>query len=126
MKTKTEFILPLANQVIQILKEVQQFTGTGKYVFPSFMKKDKPMSDNTRIGALRRMGYTKEEFVPHSFRAMFSTIAYENMEEHRYSIEVTEALLSHKKLNKVKEVYNPTSYKKSTIELIEVYSNHSN
>ena len=51
MKTKTEFILPLANQVIEILKEVQQFTGTGKYVFPSFTKKDKPMSDNTLIGA---------------------------------------------------------------------------
>jgi hypothetical protein len=23
------------------------------------------------------MGYTKDEFVPHGFRAMFSTIAYE-------------------------------------------------
>jgi integrase len=57
---------------------VQQFTGTGKYVFPSFKSKDRPMSDNILIGALRRMGYTKEEFVPHSFRAMFSTIAYEN------------------------------------------------
>ena len=55
MKTKTEFILPLANQVIEILKEVQQFTGTGKYVFPSFTKKDKPMSDNTLIGS-RRFG----------------------------------------------------------------------
>ena len=55
LKTKTEFILPLANQVIEILKEVQQFTGTGKYVFPSFTKKDKPMSDNTLIGALRRI-----------------------------------------------------------------------
>ena len=71
MKTKTEFILPLANQVIEILKEVQQFTGTGKYVFPSFTKKDKPMSDNTLIGALRRMGYTKEKFIPHNFRVMF-------------------------------------------------------
>ena len=37
--TKTEFILPLANQVIEILKEVQQFTGTGIYVFPSFTKR---------------------------------------------------------------------------------------
>ena len=36
MKTKMEFILPLANQVIEILKEVQPFTGNGKYVFPSF------------------------------------------------------------------------------------------
>lgn len=49
MKTKTEFILPLTNQVIEILKEVQQFTGTGKYVFPSFRSEDRPMSDNTLL-----------------------------------------------------------------------------
>ena len=42
------------------------------------------------------MGFTKEEFVQHSFRAMFSTIAYENIAEHRCSGEVIEALLSHK------------------------------
>lgn len=58
------------------------------------------MSDNTLISALIRMGYTKEKFVPHSFRAMFSTIAYENMEEHGYSGKVIEALLSHKESNK--------------------------
>ncbi|WP_206423285.1 tyrosine-type recombinase/integrase [Arcobacter peruensis] len=46
MKTKTEFILPLPNQVIEILEEVKQFTGNGQYVFPSFRAKDKPMSDN--------------------------------------------------------------------------------
>jgi hypothetical protein len=39
MKMKTEFILSLANQVVEILKEIQQFTGTGKYVFLSFTKK---------------------------------------------------------------------------------------
>ncbi len=47
MKTKIEFVLPLANPVIEILEEVQQYTGNGKYVFPSFRGKDKPMSDNT-------------------------------------------------------------------------------
>ena len=126
MKTKIEFILPLPNQVIEILEEVKQFTGNGQYVFPSFRAKDKPMSDNTLIGALRRMGYTKEEFVPHSFRAMFSTIAYENMEEHGYSGEVIEALLSHKESNKVKEAYNRASYKKSMRGLSEWYSNYLN
>ncbi|KAB7886402.1 tyrosine-type recombinase/integrase [Poseidonibacter ostreae] len=124
MKTKIEFILPLPNQVIEILEEVKQFTGNGTYVFPSFRAKDKPMSDNTLIGALRRMGYTKEEFVPHSFRAMFSTIAYENMEEHGFSGEVIEALLSHKESNKVKEAYNRASYKKSMKGLINWYSNY--
>ncbi len=126
MKTKIEFILPLPNQVIEILKEVQQFTGNGKYVFPSFRGKDKPMSDNTLISAIRRMGFTKDEFVPHSFRAMFSTIAYENMEEHRYSGEVIEALLSHKESNKVKNAYNRASYKKSMRGLIYWYENYLN
>lgn len=78
---------------------MQLFTGNGKYVFPSVRSKDRPMSDNTLIGALRRMGYTKEEFVPHRFRAMFSTIAYENANSkdgHNFTGKVIEALLAHK------------------------------
>jgi len=124
MKTKIEFILPLPPEVIEILEDVKQYTGNSKYVFPSFRAKDKPMSDNTLISALRRMGYTKEEFVPHSFRAMFSTIAYENMEEHGYSGEVIEALLSHKESNKVKNAYNRASYKKSMRGLIKWYESY--
>jgi len=127
MKTKTEFILPLPNQVIEILEEVKQFTGNGQYVFPSFRAKDKPMSDNTLIGALRRMGYTKEEFVPHSFRAMFSTIAYENMNianGHDSSGEVIEALLAHKESNKIKEAYNRANYKEGMRNLIKWYANY--
>jgi integrase len=113
MKTKTEFILPLPHQVIKILKEVKEFSGSGKYVFPSFRAKDKPMSDNTLISAIRRMGYTKDEFVPHGFRAMFSTIAYEkanNKDGHNYTGEVIEALLAHKEPNKVKGAYNRAKY----------------
>jgi integrase len=63
------------------------------------------MSDNTLIGALRRI----DEFVPHSFRAMFSTIAYENANSkdgHNFTGEVIEALLAHKR-----EAYNRSSYK---------------
>lgn len=126
MKTKIEFILPLPNNVIEILEEVKQFSGTGKYVFPSFRNKDKPMSDNTLISALRRMGYKKEEFVPHSFRAMFSTIAYENMDKHNCSSEVIEALLSHKESNKIKEAYNRANYKKAMKKLISWYADYLN
>jgi len=127
MKTKIEFNLPLPPQVIEILEEVKELTGEGKYVFPSFRAKDKPMSDNTLISALRRMGFTKEEFVPHSFRAMFSTIAYENLNEkngHNFTSEVIEALLAHKETNKVKEAYNRSSYKEAMRGLIFWYSNY--
>ena len=127
MKTKTEFILPLPPQVIKILKEVQKLSGRDKYVFPSYRDKNRPMSDNTLLGALRRMGFTKEEFVPHGFRAMFSTIAYENMNienGHTYTGEVIEALLAHKEQNKIKEAYNRSNYKDAMKDLICWYGNY--
>ena len=73
------------------------------------------------------MGFTKEEFVPHSFRAMFSTIAYENLNEkngHNFTSEVIEALLAHKESNKVKEAYNRSSYKEALRGLIYWYANY--
>jgi integrase len=124
LKTKTEFILPLSDSVIEILEDVKKYTSDSKYVFPSFRNKNKPMSDNTLISALRRMGYTKEEFVPHSFRAMFSTIAYENMNEHGCSGEIIEALLAHKETNRVKEAYNRATYKDGMRKLVDWYSNY--
>ena len=125
MKTKVEFTLPLAPQVISILKEVYRFSGQDKYVFPSLRGKDNPMSDNTLVSAIRRMGFTKEEFVPHSFRSMFSTIAYENMnieDGHNFSGEVIEALLAHKESNQVKAAYNRANYKESMKGLINWYA----
>jgi integrase len=127
MKTKTEFILPLPQQVMEILYEVNKYSGDSKYVFPSLRDKNRPMSDNTLISALRRMGYSKEEFVPHSFRSMFSTIAYENANQkdgHFYTSEVIEALLAHKEKNKIKDAYNRASYKDSMRGLIEWYATY--
>jgi len=127
MKTKTEFILPLPHQVIEILEEIREFNGDGRYVFPSFRVKDKPMSDNTLISAIRRMGFTKEEFVPHGFRAMFSTIAYEkanNEDGHNYTGEVIEALLAHKEQNKVKGAYNRAKYIEPMRGLIQWYADY--
>lgn len=129
MKTKTEFQLPLPSYVIQLLQEIQDFSGSDKYVFPSFRSKNTPMSDNTLIAAIRRMGYTKEEFVPHGFRAMFSTIAYEKANEdngHTYTGEVIEALLAHKEVNKVKEAYNRATFVNSMRGLITWYANYLN
>ncbi len=127
MKTKTEFILPLPHQVIDILKELEVNALSGVYVFPSRTYKDRPLSDNTLISALRRMGYTKEEFVPHGFRAMFSTIANEKANEedgHSYTAEVVEALLAHKEPNKVKSAYNRSEYREPMRGLMQWYADY--
>ena len=127
MKTKTEFILPLPHQVIITLKEAAKQALSTRYVFPSSIYRNKPFSENTLTSALRRMGYTKDEFVPHGFRAMFSTIAYEKANDangHGYTGEVIEACLAHKEPNKVKEAYNRSSYKEAMRGLISWYANY--
>lgn len=127
MKTKEEFILPLAHQVIDLLNVLNQNRTSSKYVFPSFRSDGKPLSDNTLISALRRMGYTKEQFVPHSFRSMFSTIANENANEkdgHSYTSEVIESCLAHKEKNQVKAAYNRSNYRQAMRGLFQWYADY--
>jgi len=127
MKTKTEFVLPLPRQVIALLEELQANATSSRYVFPSFRSDGKPLSDNTLIAALRRMGYSKEEFVPHSFRAMFSTIAYEyanHPDGHTYAGEVIEACLAHKETNRVKAAYNRADYREPMRGLMQWYADY--
>lgn len=124
MKTKKEFILSLPHQVIKLLEEVKIYNIDSQYVFPGIRSRDRPISDNTLISALRRMGYKKEEFVPHGFRSMFSTIAHENMNNHGYSSEIIEALLAHEERNKVKAVYNRATYKEQMKNLIQWYADY--
>lgn len=125
MKTKEEFTLPLPRQAITILQEYKNLGASNHHVVFNGVRSDnKPISDNTLISALRRMGYTKEELVPHSFRSIFSTIAYENMGDHGYSGEVIEALLAHKETNKVKDAYNRATYKEPMKGLMQWYADY--
>lgn len=127
MKTKIEFTLPLPQQVIDILLEVKKNAKSNVFVFPSPIHKDRPLSDNTLISALRRMGYKKDQLVPHSFRSIFSTIANEkaNAEDgHKYTPEVIEACLAHKEQNLIKAAYNRSNYKEAMRGLIEWYADY--
>ena len=75
-KTKTQHIVPLSHQAVEILQELRPLTGRGHYVFPSARnpKGDRPMSDNAILSAMRRMGIEKDEMSGHGFRAMARTI----------------------------------------------------
>jgi len=74
MKMKQAHIVPLSNQAVAILKELQPLTGFGRYVFPCHRTPLRPMTNNAINAALRRMGYTSDEMTGHGFRAMARTI----------------------------------------------------
>lgn len=73
-KTKTQHIVPLSRQAVDILRELQPLTGDSRYVFPGARSNKRPMSDNAILAALRRLGIPKEEMSGHGFRAAARTI----------------------------------------------------
>jgi len=87
-------LVPLSPQAIKILRELEPLTAQGRYVFTSLLSGERPMSENTLRGALRRMGYSNDEMTPHGFRAMARTIMVEQLNVHP---DVIEAQLAHGK-----------------------------
>jgi integrase len=74
MKMRQPHLVPLSSQSLEILKELYPLTGSGRYVFPSAISGQRPMSDNAVLTALRRMGIGKDEMTGHGFRAMARTV----------------------------------------------------
>ena len=101
MKMKREHIVPLSDQAMEILKDLQKVSGDGKYLFPSPMSKTRCISDMTLLNAIRRMGYAKEEMTAHGFRAMAST----NLEQLGFDVRVIELQLAHADTNEIRAAY---------------------
>ena len=120
MKMKRIHIVPLAEQAIAILRQIQPVTGQGKYVFPSVRSRDRAMSENTVTAALRRMGFTKEEMTAHGFRGMASTLLHEN----GFKSDVIEAQLAHAQRNKVKAAYNHAEYLLERAEMMNWWADY--
>jgi len=120
MKMKIEHKIPLTDEAIRILKEIQPYTKDNLYVFSSPYNRFKPLSDGTINKALRLIGF-HDEIVAHGFRAMFSTITHESG---LFRGEVIEALLAHKDTNKVRASYNRANYENEKKEVMKWWSNY--
>lgn len=95
-------IVPLSNQAIALLRDLQPLTGSGRYLIPSFRGAGRPISNNTLNASLRRLGYTGNEMVSHGFRSMASTC----LNEQGWHPDPIELQLAHAERNKVRAAYN--------------------
>ena len=122
-KTKTDHIVPLANQAIEILNELQPLTGHGRYLFPSARnpKGDRPMSDNAILAALRRMGIAKDEMSGHGFRAMARTILDEEL---GFRVDFIEHQLAHAVKDPNGRAYNRTSHLKERKVMMQAWADY--
>lgn len=120
MKMREEHVVPLSMQAVEILRELQPLTGSGRYLFPSIRSPKQPMSENTINAALRRLGYTVAEMTAHGFRAMAST----RLNEIGFPVDHIERQLAHAERNKVRKAYNRAQYLAERRKMMQVWANY--
>lgn len=120
-KTKTDHLVPLARQAVELLRELHPLTGHGEYVFAGYDPK-RPMSENTVNAALRRMGFdTKTQITGHGFRAMARTILDERL---RTQPAYIEHQLAHKVPDTLGTAYNRTKFYKERKEMMQLWADY--
>ena len=102
MKMRRPHRVPLARQPLAILRELQEITGSGRWLFPSVRTLTRPISENTLNAALRRLGYGSEEMCIHGFRSMACSRLNEMG---RWNPDAIERQLAHQGANAVRRAY---------------------
>lgn len=102
MKMRRDHNVPLPNQALVLLEQLQGMSNQGEFLFPSLRTWTRPMSENTLNAALRRMGYSGDEMTAHGFRASFSTLANESG---LWNPDAIERALAHVEKNEVRRAY---------------------
>jgi len=106
-KMRREHRKPLAPLAVAILEALRNHTGNRRLAFPSMITVERPISENTLNGALRRLGYKKEEATSHGFRASASSLLNESG---RWNPDAIEAELGHMGADEVRRAYHRARY----------------
>jgi len=114
-------LVPLPDQAVALLRELQPLTVQSPYVFPSLVSLKRPMSENTLRVALRRMGYSNDDMTPHGFRAMARTIMVEKL---NMQPDVIEAQLAHGKSGPLGAAYDRAEFIEQRRQMMQTWADY--
>ena len=120
MKRSREHLVPLADQVIEHLKQIKDVTGYSKFVFPNARNASKPISKNVMTNRLRDLGYSADIVSAHGFRSSASTILHEQGWNH----EIIEAQLAHLTGTATSRAYNRSIYLKERRKMMQEWADY--
>ncbi|HWK72220.1 MAG TPA: tyrosine-type recombinase/integrase [Burkholderiaceae bacterium] len=106
MKLRIPHVVPLSRQAQAILAQLELLTGEGELVLSSTIKRGRPLSENTFLFALYRLGY-RGRMTAHGFRSLASTVLNELS---GFPHDVIERQLAHKETDAVRAAYNRAQY----------------
>lgn len=119
MKMKTPHIVPLSSQAVNVLKTLHLVSGHSEFLFPGERDHEKPMSNNTILGALARMGY-KGRMTGHGFRGIASTLLHEMGFNHAH----IELQLAHQERDAVSAAYNHATYLRERTRMMQHWADY--
>jgi len=119
MKMKTPHVVPLSRQAVDVLRCLHELRGLSGLLFPGERDHAKPMSNNTILGALKRMGYGGR-MTGHGFRGVASTVLHEHGFEHAH----IELQLAHMERDEVSAAYNFATYLPQRRKMLQWWADH--
>ncbi|MCL1483654.1 MULTISPECIES: integrase arm-type DNA-binding domain-containing protein [unclassified Marinobacter] len=119
-KNGEPLVVPLASQVVTILREMEALNGRSEWVFTSGHGKGRPMSENAMTAALNRMGF-KGIMTGHGFRAMAKTVLTERLS---FRTEIIEMQMAHRVRDVHGRAYNRTTWLPERREMMQQWADY--
>ena len=118
MKTNAPHHVPLSRQAVDAFRRLQAINCKWQWVFPG-RAPTKPMSKNTVLFALYRMGY-RSRMTGHGFRALASTAP----NEMGYRPVVIDRQLAHTEKNAVRATYHRSQYLEKRTAMMQAWADY--
>jgi|ETN07SMinimDraft_1059922.scaffolds.fasta_scaffold49241_1 integrase len=119
MKIDKPHIVPMSNHVVEVLTKLKDSNLDSTLCFPSPLKNSRPISTNSMLQAMRKVGVEKEVSTIHGFRHMAST----TLNEKGYSKDAIELQIAHE-IPGVRGVYNHAQYLEERKPMMEDWSSY--
>lgn len=101
-----DFILPMSDEVLEILTNQREATLSKIYVFRSDTHLSNHIHDTTLNNALKKLGF---DIRLHGFRSMYRSLANTHAKEHNTSTQAREAVLDHNSETSTERAYTHKS-----------------
>lgn len=119
MKMRRPHIVPISRQARELLEELHQLTGRGRYVFHGRNDAGKPMSEASINQLIKRIGYDGRA-TGDGFRHILSTILHEQ----GYNSAWIETQLAHVYKNSIRDTYNHAQYSEGRRTMLQDYADY--
>jgi len=120
MKMRIEHVVPLSTQTLLLLNELKMLSGQREYLFPNQARPTDHMSNNTILGALKRLGY-QGKMTGHGFRALAMSTIKERL---GYRHEVVDRQLAHAPRNKVDAAYDRAKFLDERTVMMQTWADY--